>query len=101
LIKISLRCFLQALEKDGEEQLDPSVKNEEILPRVKEERNFLHSIKRRKASWIGHILFRNFLFKRFIEEQIEGNTEGIRRRGKRYKQLLDDIKENKTLECEC
>jgi hypothetical protein len=50
LIRISLCCFLQVLEKEGEEQLDPSVKNEEILPRVKEERNHLHSIKRRKAS---------------------------------------------------
>jgi len=31
------------------------VKNEEVLHRVKEERNILHAIKRRKANWIGHI----------------------------------------------
>jgi len=43
-------------------------------------------------------LCRNFLFKRVIEGKIEGNIEGIRRRGKRYKQLLDDIKEKKMLE---
>jgi hypothetical protein len=83
------------LEKDREEQLDPCVKNEEILPRVKEERNFPHSIKSRTSSWFGHILCRNFLLKRVIEGKIEENIEGIRRRGKRYKQLLDVIKGRK------
>jgi hypothetical protein len=37
------------------------VRNEEVLHRVKEERNILHTIKRRKANWIGHILRRNCL----------------------------------------
>jgi hypothetical protein len=37
------------------------VKNEEVLHRVKEERNVLDTIKRRKANWIGHILRRNCL----------------------------------------
>jgi hypothetical protein len=31
----------------------------EVLWRVKEERNILHTIKRRKVNWIGHILRRN------------------------------------------
>jgi hypothetical protein len=35
------------------------VRNEEVLHRVKEERNMLQTIKRRKANWIGHILRRN------------------------------------------
>jgi uroporphyrinogen-III decarboxylase len=30
------------------------VKNKDVLHRVKEERNILHTIKRRKANWIGH-----------------------------------------------
>ena len=33
------------------------VRNEEVLHRVKEERNILHTIKIRKANWIGHILY--------------------------------------------
>jgi hypothetical protein len=37
------------------------VRNEEVLQRVKKERNILHTIKRRKAKWIGHILCRNCL----------------------------------------
>jgi hypothetical protein len=32
------------------------VRNEEVLHRVKEERNMVHAIKIRKANWIGHIL---------------------------------------------
>jgi hypothetical protein len=32
------------------------VRNKEVLHRVKEERNILHPVKRRKANWIGHIL---------------------------------------------
>jgi hypothetical protein len=48
------------------------VKNEEVLQRVKEERNILHNIKRRKANWIGHILRRNCLLQHVIEGKIEG-----------------------------
>jgi hypothetical protein len=32
------------------------VRNEEVLHRVKEDRNILHKRKQRKANWIGHIL---------------------------------------------
>jgi len=32
------------------------VRNEEVLLRVKEQRNILHEISQRKANWIGHIL---------------------------------------------
>jgi hypothetical protein len=31
------------------------VRKEEVLRRVKEERNILHTIKRRKANWIAHV----------------------------------------------
>jgi ribosomal 50S subunit-associated protein YjgA (DUF615 family) len=57
-----------ALEKDGEDQLARSCENEEVLHRVKEERNIVHTIKRRKANWIGHILRRNCLLKHVFEE---------------------------------
>jgi hypothetical protein len=32
------------------------VRNEEVLFRVKEQRNILYEISKRKANWIGHIL---------------------------------------------
>jgi hypothetical protein len=76
------------------------VRNEE-LHRVKEERNMLHTIKRRKANWIGHILRRNCLLKHVIEGKLEGRIEMTGRRGRRRKQLLDDLKEKeKILEIE-
>jgi hypothetical protein len=43
------------------------VRNERALQIVKEERNILHAIKRRKAEWIGHISRRNCLLKHVIE----------------------------------
>jgi hypothetical protein len=49
------------MEKDGD-QLDRSMKNG-----VKEERNLLYVIKRRKDKWSGQILLRNCLLKHLIE----------------------------------
>jgi hypothetical protein len=69
------------------------VRNEEVLHRVKEKRNILHKIKRRKANWISHILHRNCLLKHVIEGKLEGILEMMGRRGRRSKQLLDDLKE--------
>jgi hypothetical protein len=51
------------------------VRNEEVLHRVKEERNSLHTIKTREANWIGHILCRNCLLKHVIEGKLEGRIE--------------------------
>jgi hypothetical protein len=48
------------------------LRNEEVLHRVKEERNIVHTIKRRKANWIGHILRRNCLLKHVIEVKKKG-----------------------------
>jgi hypothetical protein len=62
---------------------------------VKEERNIVHTIKRRKANWIGHILRRNCLLKYVIEGKLEGRIEMTGRRGRRRKQLLDDLKEKR------
>jgi len=46
--------------------------NEEILLRVKEQRNILQEISKRKANWIRHILRRNCFLLRVIEEKIKG-----------------------------
>jgi hypothetical protein len=71
------------------------VRKGELLYRVKEERNIVHTIKRRKANWIGHILRRNCLLKQVIEGKIKGRIEVMGRRGRRRKQLLDDLKEKR------
>jgi len=69
------------------------VRNEEILFRVKEQKNILHEIRKRKANCIGHILRRNCLLQRVIEEKIKGGIEVTGRRGRRRRKLLDDLKE--------
>jgi hypothetical protein len=67
------------------------INNEAILHRVKEKRNIHNTIRRRKANWIGHtnILRRNC----HLSHIIEGRVIGRRSRGRRRKQLLDDLKE--------
>ena len=71
------------------------VRNEEVLLRVNEQRNILHEIRKRKANWIGHILRRNCLLKQVIEGKIKGEMEVARRRGRRRKKLLDDLKDRR------
>jgi hypothetical protein len=71
------------------------VRNEDALIRIKEQRNILHEIHKRKANWIGHILRRNYLLQRVIEEKIKGVIEMTRRRGRRRRKLRDDLKERK------
>ena len=66
------------------------VRNQEVLYRVKEERNILYTVKRRKADWIGHIVSRNWLLKHRVEVKRKGGVEVTGRRGSRRKRLLDD-----------
>jgi hypothetical protein len=71
------------------------VRNEEVLLRVKEQRNILPEISKWKANWIGHIWCRNCLLQRVIEGKIKGGIEVTGRRGRRCKKLLDDLKERR------
>jgi hypothetical protein len=59
-----------------------AVRNDEVLLTVKEQRNILHEISKRKDNWIGHILRTNCLLRQVIEGNIKGGIEvtGKRRR---------------------
>ena len=71
------------------------MRNEEVLLRIKDERNIVHAVKRTNGNWIGHILRRNCLLKHFLEEKIEELIEVTGREGRRLKQLLDELKERR------
>jgi hypothetical protein len=71
------------------------VRNEDVLRIVKVERNTLHTIKERKAKWICHILHRNCLLNHVIKGKKRGRPEVKKRRGRRRKQLLYDLKETR------
>jgi hypothetical protein len=58
------------------------VRNEEVLLRVKEQRNLLHEISKRKANCIGHILCRNCLLRQVIEGKIKGRIKVTERQGR-------------------
>jgi hypothetical protein len=71
------------------------VRNEDKLLSVKEQRNILREIYKRKANWIGHILLRNCLLQWVTEGKIQGGIEVTGRQGRRYRTLLDDLKERR------
>jgi len=56
------------------------VRNEEVLHKVKGERNILHTINGRKGNWIGHILRSNCLLKYVIDGKIEERSDGKTRK---------------------
>jgi len=71
------------------------VRNEEVLLTINEQRNILHEIRKRKANLIGHILHRNCLLQQVTEGKIKGQMEVTRRRGRRRKKLLDNLKDRR------
>jgi hypothetical protein len=48
------------------------MRNEEVLLRVKKQKNILHEIRKGKANWICQILGRNCLLQQVIEGKIKG-----------------------------
>jgi hypothetical protein len=93
------------LEKAGKDQLGwgrmekiswtDHVRNEAVLLRVKEQRNVLHELSKRKANWIGYILRRNYFLQRDIEGKTIGRIEVTGRGGRRRRLLLDDLEERR------
>jgi len=71
------------------------VRNEEVLLRVKERRNILHEINKRKVNLIGHIMHRNCLLQQVTEGKITGGIEVTGRQGRRRRKLLDELKERR------
>ena len=67
----------------------------EVLLRVKEQRNILHDIRKRKANWIGHTLRKNCFLQRVIEGKIQGGKEVTGRQGRRRRKILDDLKKRR------
>jgi len=75
--------------------LTDSVRNEEVLHIVKENRNIVQTVKGRKDNWIGHSWHRNCLLKHVIEGKTEGRLEVMGGRGIRHKQLPDYLNEKR------
>jgi hypothetical protein len=71
------------------------VRNGDVLLRVKEQRNILHEIRKRKANWIGHILRRNCLLQGVIEGKTQERREVTGRQERRRRKLLDYLKERR------
>jgi hypothetical protein len=70
--------------------------NEEVLHRIKGEMNILPDTKRWKTNLISHIMGRNCV----LTYVVEGKIEGMRRRGRKRKQPMNDRNEKRTLQFE-
>ena len=68
------------------------VTNDEVLKRVKEERNLLKIIRRRKKNWLGHIL----RGENMLRDVLEGKMNGKRGRGRPRTGMVSDLKGNLT-----
>jgi len=67
------------------------VRNKKVLHRSEEERSILHAVRRREADWIGCMLCGNWVLKYVTE----GKTDVMGRWARRWKQLLDVLKEKR------
>jgi hypothetical protein len=56
---------------------------------------YLHTIRRRKANWIGHIMRRNSLLKHTVERKVKLGMQVMGRQGRRRIHLLDHIKKTR------
>ena len=83
LVSVEMCCWRRMQKTSWTDR----VRNE-MLHRVKEERNIVHMVKRWKANWIGHIMCRDCLLQHVIEGKVEGRIEVMGERGRRRKHLL-------------
>jgi hypothetical protein len=86
---------LEVLGKDGEHQLDRLYEKRIIVTKSQGGEGYPKIKKKNKSNFIGNILCRNCLLKHVIEGKIEGRIEVTGRRGRRCKQLLDNLKEKR------
>jgi len=66
-----------------------------ILQSVRAEGMIPHKIKRGKADWIGYILLINCLLSRTVEGKKEGDIDGTGKRGRRCRQILNNLKKKR------
>jgi hypothetical protein len=85
------------IEKDGEEQLDRSCEKWRSIAQSQREEEYTTYNKKWKAVWTGYILRRNCLLKHVIEEKMGGRINVKRRRERRRKHVLDNLKEGEDI----
>ena len=64
----------------------------EVLHSIKEERNFLQTVKKRKTNWICHILHGNCLLIHVTEGKVEGKDTSDGKKTKKMEAATYDLK---------
>jgi ribosomal protein S26 len=70
------------------------VRNEEVLLRVKEQRNILHEISKRKANCMVTFCVETAFYKGLLKARYKGDRSDRKTR-KKSRKLLDDLKERR------
>jgi len=65
------------------------------MPTMNQEGKEYPTNKRMSGNCLGHILCRTCLLKHITEGKIEGRIEVMGRQGRKHKQLMNDIKEER------
>jgi hypothetical protein len=71
------------------------LRNEEVLLRIKEQRNILHGINKRKANLIFSHFALKLLYTRSYWRKDKGGIEVTGRQGRRRRKVLDELKERR------
>lgn len=56
------------------------IRNDEVFRRIEKKRNLMRTMNRRKTSWMRHVVRRNCLLQKTIEEIVEGKGSRDRTR---------------------
>jgi hypothetical protein len=72
-VNVAGKFWNVVLEKDGEDPLDRSC--EKVVHRIKEERNIVHTLERRKSNEMCHTLIGTVFLKHTVEGKIGGEIE--------------------------
>ena len=81
--------------KDRKDHLDRSCEKWKSVTKSQGGEEYLTHNIQRKINWISHILRRNYLLKHVVHRKIEERVEVAGRRGRRRKQLVDGLMENR------
>ena len=82
-----MKCYRQVLRINWQDM----VRNEDIRKKISKEETIIDIIKKRKLRLFGHICRMDD--KRLIKHLVFGKMDGKSRRGRPYREWLDDITE--------
>ena len=84
------------LAKNGKNQLDGKITNEEVWERIEEKKSLINTIRTRQKKWIGHVLRgESNLLREVLEGKMKGKAQKGRPRTSMLEWMFDTTEKNK------